>query len=82
MHAGESRGATMSPTITNTTGESELSGLAQKIGNRMLSTVSQGQQLSVDVAAALLTAQCDLALKLADVLVTDDRDSPMLNPDM
>jgi len=48
----------------------------------MLSTVSQGQQLSVDVAAALLTAPCDLALKLADVLVTDDRDSPMPNPDM
>ena len=72
----------MSPTITNTTGESELPGLAQKIGNRMLSTVSQSQQLSVDVAAALLTAPCALALKLADVLVTDDGDNPMPNPDM
>lgn len=72
----------MSPTITNTTGESEMPDLAQKIGNRMLSTASQGQQLSVDVAVALLTAPCDLALKLADGWFTDDRDSPMPNPDM
>ena len=72
----------MSPTITNTTGDSEMPGRAQEIGNRMLSTASQGQQLSLDVVTALLTAPCDLALKLADVLVTDDRDHPMPNPDM
>ena len=61
---------TMSPTITNTTGESEMPGLVQKIGNQMLSTVSQGQQFAVDVVTELMMAPCQLALKLADVFVT------------
>lgn len=68
----------MSPTITNTTGE--MTGLGQKIGNWMLSTASQGQQFSVDVAVAMLTGPCDLALKLAGGSVPDDRESPMGNP--
>lgn len=72
----------MSSTITNITGEGEIPGLARKIGNQMLSTVSQGQQLSIDVVAQVMMVPCALGLKLADVFVTDDRDNPMPNPDM
>jgi hypothetical protein len=99
----------MATATTKTTDTTEIPDLAQKIREQVLSTVRQGQQLSVDaaqtwvkavsvlpvvdlpavpgvpalpgveavtkfsfdVAADLLSAQRDFALKLANVLVTE-----------
>lgn len=99
----------MATATTKTTTTSEMPDLAQKIREQMLSTLRQGQQLSVDaaqtwvkavsvlpavelptipgipampgveattkftfdVAADLLSAHRDFALKLANVLVTE-----------
>ncbi len=98
----------MATATTKTTDTTEIPDLAQKIREQVLSTVRQGQQLSIDaaqtwvkavsvlpavdlpavpgvpalpgveavtkftfdVAADLLTAQRDFALKMASVLVT------------
>jgi hypothetical protein len=100
---------TMATATTKTPGTTEIPDLAQKVREQLLSTVRQGQQLSVDaaqtwvkavsvlpvvdlpavpgvpalpgveavtrftfdVAADLLSAQRDFALKLANVLVTE-----------
>lgn len=99
----------MATATTKTTPTSEMPDLAQKIREQLVSTVRQGQQLSLDaaetwvkavsvlpaldlptvpgvpampgveaatrftfdIAADLLNAQRDFALKLANVLVTD-----------
>ena len=99
----------MATATTKTTDTTEIPDLAQKIREQVLSTVRQGQQLSIDaaqtwvkavsvlpvvdlpavpgvpalpgveavtkfsfdVAADLLSAQRDFALKLANVLVTE-----------
>ncbi len=99
----------MATATTKTTPTTEMPDLAQKIREQLVSTVRQGQQLSLDaaetwvkavsvlpaldlptvpgvpampgveaatrftfdIAADLLNAQRDFALKLANVLVTD-----------
>jgi len=68
--------------------------LAQKIREQLASTVTQGEPFSVDAAQTwvkavwvdlaldLLMAPFEVALQLADVVITDDHDSPMSLPDL
>ena len=84
----------MATATTNTTGKKGTPDLAQKIREQLASTVPQGQPSSVDAAQAwfeavwvlpasdLLMAQFDCALQLADVVITDEHDSPMPLPDL
>jgi len=107
-------------TKTTAAAASEMPDLAEKIREQVLSTLRQGQQLTVDaaqtwakavsvlpamdlpkvpgipslpgveaatrftfdMAAQLLTAQRDFALKLADVVITDKHDGVTPNPSL
>jgi len=85
---------TMATATTNTTGTREMPDLAQKIREQLASTVTQGEPFSVDAAQTwvkavwvdlaldLLMAPFEVALQLADVVITDDHDSPMSLPDL
>lgn len=83
----------MATATTNTTGAREMPDLAQKIGEQLASTVTQGETFFVDATrtwakavrahpAALLMAPFDFALHVADVFITDDHNSSMPLPDM
>jgi hypothetical protein len=84
----------MATATTNTTGTREMPDLAQKIREQLASTVTQGEPFSVDAAQTwvkavwvdlaldLLMAPFEVALQLADVVITDDHDSPMSLPDL
>ena len=84
----------MATATTNTTGAREMPDLAQKIREQLASTVTQGEPFSVDAAQTwvkavwvdlaldLLMAPFEVALQLADVVITDDHDSPMPLPDL
>jgi len=84
----------MATATTNTKSRKETPHLAPKIREKLASTVPSGQPTFVDAAqdwvkavwvapaSDLLTAQFDIALQLADVVITDKHDSPMPLPDM